>query len=299
MIRISHILCPVDFSDISQHAVEHAAAIAHWYEARLTLLHVFANLPAMDVPPLVLEDADRERLTVALRRMAARVPAGVALDFRVEQAEYVHNEILGQVAATHADLLVLGTHGRSGFQRVFLGSVTEKVIRSAPCPTLVVPRRASGVDPGAPVQFRRILCAVDFSDSSIAAVALAMTMAEEADAHLKLLHVVEIPPELGENAIAPDFNVDRIRAAAEADARRRLRELVPEQARTYCTVETEVVEGRAYRQILRHATEGDADLLVMGVHGRGAIDLLVFGSTTHHVIRAATCPVLIVRAAPK
>ena len=62
MISIAHILCPIDFSEISQHALAHAAAIARWYEARLTILHVFANLPARDIPPLVLEDADRERL---------------------------------------------------------------------------------------------------------------------------------------------------------------------------------------------------------------------------------------------
>jgi len=292
MIRITQILCPVDFSEISRHAIDHAAAIARWYEARLTLLYVFANLPTMDLPPLVLEDADRERLMTDLRRMAAAVPREVPVDFRVQEAEYVQAEILAQLGVTHADLLVLGTHGRSGFQRLFLGSVTEKVIRRATCPTMVVPPRAPDVPAGAPIQFRRILCAVDFSESSLEALAYAITMAEEADARLTLLHVVELPPVLVEE---PALDLSRVREAAAADARRRLHDLIPEQARTYCTVETAVVEGRAYREILRHATERRSDLIVMGVHGRGATDLLVFGSTTHHVIRASTCPVLIVR----
>jgi nucleotide-binding universal stress UspA family protein len=292
MIRITQILCPVDFSEISRHALDHAAAIARWYEARLTLLYVFANLPTMDLPPLVLEDADRERLMDDLRRMAAAIPRDVPIEFRIEEAGYVHEEILAQLGATHADLLVLGTHGRSGFQRLFLGSVTEKVIRKAPCPTLVVPPRAPDVPASAPIQFRRILCAVDFSESSLDALAYAITMAEEADARLTLLHVVELPPVLVEE---PALDLPRVREAAAVDARRRLHELIPEQARTYCTVETTVVEGRAYREILRHATERRSDLIVMGVHGRGATDLLVFGSTTHHVIRASTCPVLIVR----
>jgi nucleotide-binding universal stress UspA family protein len=295
MTRITGVLCPVDFSETSHHAVDHAAAIARWYEARLTLLHVFATLPTMDLPPLVLRDVDRQRLEAVVRQMAARVPPEVPVDIRVEQAQYAHDEILRQLADTGADLLVMGTHGRSGFQRLFLGSVTEKVIRQAACPVLVVPPRAADVPPDAPVQFRRILCAVDFSDSSLSALAYALTLAEEADAHLTLLHAIEMPPELRENPLAPDFDVSRIHAAAEAEALRRLRQLVPDQARTYCTVETGVVEGRAYRRLLQRAAEQHADLIVMGVHGRGALDLLVFGSTTHHVIRAANCPVLIVR----
>lgn len=297
MIRITHALCPIDFSEISHHALDHAAAIARWHEARLTILYVFANLPTMDLPPLVLEDADRERLLGAMRRAAADVPPEVPTDFRIQEAAYVHEEILTQLAATHADLLVLGTHGRSGFQRLFLGSVTEKVIRKAMCPTLVVPPRAPDVAADAPVQFRRILCPVDFSESSLAALAHAIDMAEESDARLTLLHVVDIPSAISGEPAAFEADLDRIRHAAAADARQRLHGLVPEHARAFSTVDAAIVEGRAYLEILRQAAERQSDLIVMGVHGRGAIDLLVFGSTTHHVIRAATCPVLIVRRA--
>ncbi len=295
MIRIAHVLCPVDFSDNSQHALDHAAALARWYEARLTLLYVFANLPTMDLPPLVLEDADRERLLSNLRRMAAAVPRDVPVEFHIQEAGYVHEDILVQLGETHADLLVLGTHGRSGFQRLFLGSVTEKVIRKATCPTLVVPPRAADVPAGSPIQFRRILCAIDFSESSLDALSYAINMAEEADAQLTLLHVVELPPVLIEESTMPALDLSRVRGTAATEARRRMHELIPEQARIYCTVDTAVVEGRAYREILRQATERQSDLIVMGVHGRGALDLLLFGSTTHYVIRASACPVLIVR----
>jgi len=295
MIRIAHVLCPVDFSEISQHALDHAAAIARWYEARLTLLYVFANLPTMDLPPLVLEDADRERLLSDLRQMAAAVPRDVPVEFSIQEAGFVHEEILAQLGATHADLLVLGTHGRSGFQRLFLGSVTEKVIRKTTCPTLVVPPRAPDVPAGSPIQFRRILCAVDFSESSLDALAHAINMAEEANAQLTVLHVVEFPLMLNVEPTMPAVDLSRLREAAASDGRRKLEELIPEEARTYCTLDTAVVEGRAYREILRQATERQSDLIVMSAHGRGALDLLVFGSTTHHVIRASACPVLIVR----
>jgi nucleotide-binding universal stress UspA family protein len=227
--------------------------------------------------------------------MAAAVPQDVAVDLRIREAPNVHEEILAQLGATHADLLVIGTHGRSGFQRLFLGSVTEKVIRKATCPTLVVPPRAPDVPSGSPIQFRRILCAVDFSDSSLEALAYAINIAEEADAKLTALHVVEVPPVLVGEPAVPVPDLSSVREAAAADARRKLHGLIPEEARTYCAVDTAVVEGRAYREILRHATEQQSDLIVMGVHGRGTLDLLVFGSTTHHVIRASTCPVLIIR----
>jgi nucleotide-binding universal stress UspA family protein len=295
MISISHILCPIDHSEISHHALAHAAAIAHWYEARLTVLHVFPNLPTVDMPPLVLDDDERARLMNQMREFATGIPSTVAVDFRVQEAGRVHEEIVRQIDATHADMLVLGTHGRSGFQRLFLGSVSEKVIRKAPCPTLIVPPRAPDAEVDAPVQFHRILCPVDFSESSLDAFTYAINLAEEADARLTLLHVIEVPRVLSEEPTAIAVDLPRIREEGVARARQRLNGLIPEQASTYCTLEATVVEGRAYREILRQAAERSSDLIVMGVHGRGALDLLVFGSTTHHVIRASTCPVLIVR----
>jgi nucleotide-binding universal stress UspA family protein len=75
--------------------------------------------------------------------------------------------------------------------------------------------------------------------------------------------------------------------------------LVPEAVRTYCTVETEVVEGRPALKIMDVAAERSIDVIVMGVQGRGAVDLLVFGSNTHRVVRAATCPVLAVPGGPR
>jgi nucleotide-binding universal stress UspA family protein len=292
---IERILCPIDFSDISHHALAHAAAIARWYEARLTLLYVFVNLPALDLPPLVLEEGDRARLFGQMRAFADIVPPEVQVDCQLQEERLVHDAILAQVAATQADLLVLGTHGRSGFQRLFLGSVTEKVIRKVKCPTLIVPPRAPDITPGAPVEFHRVLCPIDFSDGSLAALEYAINLSEEADGQLTLLHVTEMPAALTQEPFVVEDELARIRAAAATDARRKLANLIPENARAYCTIDTAVVEGRAYREILRRATEKKIDLIVMGVHGRGALDLLLFGSTTHHVIRASACPVLIVR----
>ena len=294
-ISIERILCPIDFSDTSHHALAHAAAFARWYEARLTLLYVFVNLPALDLPPMVLEESDRERLIGQMREFAAFVPPSVQIDCQVREERLVHEAILGEIEASPTDLLVMGTHGRSGFQRLFLGSVTEKVIRKVKCPTMIVPPRAPDIATDAPVEFHRLLCPIDFSEGSLAALEYAINLAEEADGKLTLLHVTELPAALTQEALIEVDELARIHETAVEGARKKLANLIPENARAYCSIDATVVEGRAYREILSRATEKKADLIVMGVHGRGALDLLLFGSTTHHVIRASACPVLIVR----
>lgn len=298
MVQIHRILCPVDFSDFSRHAFHHAAAVAGWYESELIVLHVFSSVPNAGVPPTQLGDGEREALVTEMRRFIGQTPPGLSVKVVVQEALDVRHEILAQAEALKADLLVLGSHGRSGFERMLLGSVTEKVMRMAPCPVMVVPPRAPDAEGYGPVNVgkRRILCPVDFSPGSLSALEYAMSLAEEADANLTVLHAIEVPPELREHIpITGDINIDQIHAAAQANSLQRLRELIPPSVRTYCNVETVVREGAAYRQILQLAGERSIDLIVMGVEGRGALDLFVFGSETAHVIRAATCPVLIVR----
>lgn len=298
MVQIRRVLCPVDFSDFSRHALHHAAAVAEWYESELIVLHVFANLPSVDVPPTQLSDGAREVLVTEMRRFVGQRPSGLSVKVVVQEALDVRYEILAQTEALKADLLVIGSHGRSGFERLLLGSVTEKVMRMAPCPVMVVPPRAPDAERSGPVYVGkpRILCPVDFSAGSLSALEYAMSLAEEADANLTVLHAIEVPPELREHIpITGDINIDQIHAAAQATSLQRLRELIPLSVRTYCNVETVVREGAAYRHILQLAGERSIDLIVMGVQGRGALDLFVFGSETAHVIRAATCPVLIVR----
>lgn len=293
MSRFAHILCPVDFSDISQHALDHAAAIAHRDGARLTVLYVFANLPTMDVPPLVLSAEARQRLLSDLRRMCAHVPPGVRLDLRVQEAGRVHQTILEERADLGADLLVLGTHGRSGVQHVILGSITEKIIRNAGCPTLVVPPRAPDVAPDTPVRMTRLLCPVDFSGSALNAFVWARSIAAETSAQLTVMAVVDIAHELRDTALLANVDVDALVRAAETEARRRLTALAGQGSPAAAVV---VAVGRAGREVLCRAAQEHTDLIVMGVHGRGTFDVSLFGSTTHQVIRGATCPVLIVPA---
>jgi nucleotide-binding universal stress UspA family protein len=208
-------------------------------------------------------------------------------------------EILTKAEAMPADLLVIGTHGGSGFEHLVLGSVTEKVLRKAACPVLTVPKGAPDAVPAPPVLFKRIVCAIDFSDCSMHALNQAMSLAQEADAHLTVVHVIEIPPdvprEVHESTLALPRSLAEYVALAEEDRRARLGDAIPDSVRAYCTVDTVLATGKPYREILRVAEEQKADLLVIGVHGRGAVDRLLFGSTAQHLVRQASCPVLTLR----
>ena len=142
-MSMQRILCPTDFSDASAHATEHAVAIARWYGARITMLHVYPTVrrpPTLPVPdggaahgPTA---ADLEALgdqTAA----AVAANAGVTVQVSVAAGDPV-SAIVEQAGTMPADLIVMGTHGAGGFQHLILGSVTEKVLRKAPCPVLTV-----------------------------------------------------------------------------------------------------------------------------------------------------------------
>lgn len=305
MIEIQRILCPVDFSEYSRHAIDHAAAIARWYGSTISLLHVQPIEPIYTfspggplMPPTMLTSEQAGALMTSLKEFAADEAAALPLRFEVAEGSPA-SIILERACAMPADLLVMGTHGRSGFERLILGSITEKVLRRAVCPVLTVPPRMPDAAPLPQALFRRILCPIDFSETAQRALTYAVSLAEEADAHLTVLNVLEVPAETLESARESSRSLPQLMrsylTASEEEARRRLDEAIPAAAREYCTVDTRVTAGRPYREVLRIAAELGSNLIVMGVRGRGARDLLAFGSTTQHVVRAAECPVLTLR----
>jgi nucleotide-binding universal stress UspA family protein len=295
MIEIQHVLCPVDFSETSRHALEHAMAVAKWYDARVTVLHVVHPLLVLNPPVLFVEASREPALTDVESRErlrewldTANAPSDIAM--AVDEGNPV-GRILSHAASIPADLIVMGTHGRSGFDRFALGSIAEKVLRKAGCPVVTVPPPtiATSVLP-----FKRLLCPVDFSESSLAALRFAFSLAKESDALLTILHVIEWPS--GEaDVVERVFNLPEVRRQLEKDGNDRLASLIPADVRLWCQPATKVVFGRPHFTILKTATEERADLIVMGVHGRSAIDLTLFGSTTNQVVRRANCPVLTLR----
>jgi nucleotide-binding universal stress UspA family protein len=182
----------------------------------------------------------------------------------------------------------MGTHGRRGFDRLALGSVTEAVLRKAQCPVLAIHKPthdfvvpASSHDP---VQLKKILFCTDFSETSNQALKYAISLATEYAAELTLLHVLTELPASEE----PPHTI--------ADAAQRLEASVPPDAHEWCSVKPAVRVGKPYEEIIEYAVETKTDLIVMGVRGRNALDLAVFGSTTHRVIQLGSCAVLAVHS---
>ena len=168
-----------------------------------------------------------------------------------------------------------------------MGSVTEKVLRKAQCPVLAVRRPAHDfVSPerqGEPVRLQKILYCADFSQQSERALSYALSLAMEYNTELTLLHVLEDVPRSDEL----EKETERVQ--------QQLWEPVPSDARNWSTIKSVVRIGRPYQEIIQLALEAHTDLVIMGVRGRSALDLALFGSTTHRVLQLGPCPVLAVR----
>jgi len=302
MSAITRILCPVDFSECSRHALEQAVALGRECRTPVIALHAFAVAPVTDRiivgAPLVLEPARassemRDALRTELARFVDSVDAGGAVvQLDISEGDPI-DAIIRDGLATNTDLIVMGTHGRSGMDRLMLGSVAESVLRKAPCPVLTVPPRAESP---ASLAFARILCAVDFSSASLRALQYTADLAPAIGADLCALHVVELITGNGDGM--RDEIVDPAtdyREAFRQAALQRLEALVPAAVGDDRTIRRMVAIGRPHREIVRIAERERYDVIVMGVEARSAADLLLFGSTTQHVLRRAPCPVLTVR----
>jgi nucleotide-binding universal stress UspA family protein len=302
-MTIHRLLCPTDFSDVSDHALQQAAALARWYGARLTVLHVRLTVtPHPDMPaggPIApwLEtetEALRKKTTEACR---AIIDAGTPVDVAVLHGEPVPL-ILAMADSLPADLIVMGTHGTSGFQHLLLGSVTEKVLRKATCPVLTVPPRALAA---AAQPFTSVLCGVDFSDCSIKAVQFAASVARQSGATLTLLHVLEWPSQEPPAPFMVGGPPEQARALIEyreyleSSAVSRLADIGATAITAGPLPTVDVRFGRSYVEMLDAAREQDTDLIVVGVRGPSAFDLGFFGSTANQLVRSAPCPVVTVR----
>ena len=293
MTPVRHILCPIDFSEFSSASLHHAARLACWHGAQLHGLHVVQSLPTMwHLPPRLepLAGIPMVRLHDEIDRvLAAARECGVATMSHVAEGGAAAH-ILDHAKRHHIDLIVMGTHGRSGLRRLVLGSVAEAVVRKAPCPVMTVRPSEAPVSDGAP--FRRVLCPVDFSPTSNAAVAHALALAPSMEAYVTILHVVEAYyPGL---LLQQSHWSDEAYAQALGDhARQRLQDVaIPPDVQARGLARTVLATGDVSQEILREAYDINADLIVIGVHRRSAVEASLFGSHANDIIRHAGCPVM-------
>ncbi len=280
---LSRILCAVDFSRPAQAAFEHAVALGRDRGAELTVVHA---VPASER----FNWRARERIAKTAALRAAADAAGVRVRVTEQHGDPV-GVILLHANAGRFDLIVLGTHARSGVERRRAGSIAEQVTQRARCPVLIVPmsderRKDSAV-------FRNIVCPVDFTHGSYVALEHAFRLVTSGG-RLTLVHVLRALDPMTMSRYAYHFGAPEYARRLQQDAWRRLQDAVPVEARTRADVRARVVSGAPATEIARIASEIDADLIVMGVTPRGAIGRTLIGSTAARVIRTAGRPVLAV-----
>jgi nucleotide-binding universal stress UspA family protein len=289
-ITLKNILFLTDFSEPSEAALPFASAIARAYDSEVHALHVLLPSPytymAPDAASTFLDD-EEDRACAEMQRVEAEL-AGIPREAMIVPSGAIW-PVLSQVLKEHEiDLIVLGTHGRTGVQKLLLGSFAEEVFRRAPVPVMTIgPAVKSGTHSGG--HFRCVLFATDFNAVSKVAVPYAVSLAQENQARLVLLHVLRAPKP-GKSAKLAEFSV--------AEALHHLEDLVPQDAELWCRPEPTVDHGKPATQILATAERYGADLIVLGVRGMdtGA------GAATHvdraiayEVVAHAPCPVLTVR----
>jgi len=292
MLEIKLILCPIDFSEYSVRAYCYAQSLAEHYRSKLVLHHVvevWRHAGASFAATASLYDEYCESLVSGGKLQLLEFAKNHTFtklepELIVEQGT-APDVILSFAQTQKTDLIIMGTHGLRGFDRLMLGSTTDRVMRQATCPVTAV--REPSHDSIAPDRERghlhhldRILACTDFSEDSGLALNYAISATEEYDAELTLVHVLEEVPH-------PSKMEEAVAAATE-----RLEKLIPPERRKTLKIKTAVRIGKPYREIIQLAQEAQTDLVSMGVRGRGALDVAVFGSTTYRVMQLGPCPVL-------
>jgi nucleotide-binding universal stress UspA family protein len=287
-IELKNVLFATDLSDAASAAIPYAKEIAKRYDAHLFVLHVRPPIVNPMTPPQTWTNTEEaaknedERHRKQLRAQFAESDA----DILVQEGD-VQSVLTSIINKKRIDLVVIGTRGRSGVKKFFLGSVAEEIFRQVSCPVLTVgPHASAALAPdGSP---RKILYATDFSAESQVAASYATSLAEEFQASLTLTH-----------AVASSAAGELVNAAQlENYYRELLRNLVPPEAESWCKVEYVVKQGKAADTILEVAKERNVDLIVLGVHPEtgfpGASTHLPI-ATAHKVVSHANCPVLTIR----
>lgn len=294
---ITRLLLATDFSDWARRAEEYACALAASWQIPLTVMTVLEFPPGMNPDYAVNKEYLTDRMHEASTRLAEfkdRIGMrGIVATTRIARG-IPSEEVIAAAQAEEADLLVVGTTGKSGLAHVLLGSTAERVIRSAPCPVLAVHTPKDDVSTERSISLKRILVPTDMSDCSLDALKYAAVVARQSKASVELLHVLE-PVYYG-----IDFTFEH---AGERERKRKqiaqaLEDMSADLSKTGIIMKTCIRGGMPPDTILGYVQTSASDLIIMGTHGRRGLSHLMAGSVTEAVLRRGTCPVLAVRKLP-
>ena len=263
--------------------MRYALALARAHDAELILLHCTDGTDG-DEELGLLESSLLEHINPS-DLIGSRWRAVVA------PADDIGEQIMTHAQRERIDLIVMRSRRRP-HRAALLGSTAESVCRSAPCPVLVMHNdEREFVSDDLRVDLNRVLVAYDFSDYSELALKYALSIAQEHQAELHLLHV--LPPR---SVNEPEIAWYPVKGeSAYHTAARRLQRVLPAEVNLWCDVKTAVSEGQAYREILNYAEKNEIDLISVGAHGAGFGMRALFGSNVDRVLRQAPCPVLVAR----
>ena len=293
-MKIEHIVTATDFSDASLPALSVAEHWARAWQASVSLLHTYDPFPLG--PAVTYDGSDAAAAATAaelakvaqaqLERVAAGRFEGLDVKAEVIRQPAAWLGICDYAADAQADLVILGTHGRTGVERLLIGSTAERVTRHAPCPVLVV----RGPDPGSDFP-RHMLVASDFSPASEPALEPARELAVRHGATLTVSHVYDSSPiMLGEHPAFTDA------AALDAELRDKLQALMQDKLDGVAGGKMALLSApNPVVGLSDYAREENADLIVVATHGRSGIARVVMGSVAERIVRHAPCSVLIVR----
>ena len=294
-VQFNTILCATDFSDFSNHTVGYGVALAKEFGARLIICHVIdlssvAIYGEFQLDPVGQQNRIMEDANVQLEALACDQPVTWEPMISVGKPA---DEISRAVEEQNIDLVITATRGRSGFKRLILGSVTERLMRTLTCPLLVVrsPENEFVTPAEQKFQLKKILVGCDFSPDSGRAFDHGLSLAQEFQAELHLAHVIE-PPVQPNLLIEETFVSGEIHEDYNKQLIQKLKDMVPGEAANWCTPQTSIMEGQPYDELIKYADTRDIDMIVLGVRGHGLVKTLFLGSTTDRVIRDSHCPVL-------
>jgi len=303
--RVHRILVPVDFSRPSLKAIPYALAVSRWFGADVHLLHVVDTTqyppPTLLTLPLVPQAEMNRRLMKQLQATAGMydTPGGAIQVLKLREGR-AYEEICEVARRLNADLIVIPTHGYTGYKHMFLGSTAERVVQHSRCPVLVVRLHArhwdGARDPRTRKGFKlgKILVPTDFSECSRAGFEYGVQLARDFKAELRLVHVINPHAyPFGDKYAALD--AARLMDEAAQAAQKQMRRIAAKSGVRYSS---EVRRGSSAIEICKAANE-DADIIVTSTHGRTGLGHVLIGSTAERVVRYARCPVLVIPTRPK